>query len=294
MFCGLSQLISWISRPVATNIMTPIIIWFRTRVDQIQMSSAPHLRSFLIITKKLDAVLENSPFCAECSCCFLSIDHTFYKCTIFPLLTVFEWTCFLNSFFLTVMTAETKGSARGSVFSSVKQSVNPLIWWRGRISVNPCLPYAGQASFTVCQGRQQQCPLTLILYLPLCVSVFVCRCHDCGERCDLTAEWCAAWREDWEPINTLPFFTPHISLVFIVRLKIVCDCLSGTWQKAVLQWVCVASQLYYMAQYLINTNNQFQPFSGYYLSCCRVAGMTGSCCNSPGKLPEGTSPADSS
>lgn len=93
---------------------------------------------------------------------------------------------------------------------------NVLILWFGRIGVNVSLPCAGQASFNVHQGCQQQWPLTLILYLAACVSVSVCRCHDCGERCDLTTERCAAWCEDWEPINTLPFFTPHISLMFIV------------------------------------------------------------------------------
>lgn len=142
------------------------------------------------------------------------------------------------------MIVEMKGSAGGRVW---------LYNWFGGESMWICASrVAGQASFTVYQGLQQESssehlkvkrlmckwPSTLTLYLTLCVCVCVCLClcPDCGERCDLTAEWCAAWCEDWEPINTLPFFTPHICLVLIVLLKIV-------WLSCGCRYECIVLQL---------------------------------------------------
>lgn len=110
-----------------------------------------------------------------------------------------------------------------------------LIWWRSGTNVNMCLLCTSQASFTVYQGQQQQptfqsskltgwC-LDDLWPSPLPGSVCVCLCHDCGQRCDLTQEWCAAKCENWEPINTLPFFTPHICFMLIVALRVRSRCL---------------------------------------------------------------------
>lgn len=131
-------------------------------------------------------------------------------------------------------------------------TVCPLIWWKSGINVNLdrhhslftnhlCLIH-WRVTRVMCKW-----PLTFALYLALRVSVSVCLWHECGERCDLTAEWCAAWCEDWEPINTLPFFTPHIGFMLIV----VCDCLSviggGVYCIMVVSW------LYYMVHHYLNT-----------------------------------------
>lgn len=129
--------------------------------------------------------------------------------------------------------------SRDEGFSRRKGVIIQLVWWR--INVNLCLPCRGTRHHSLftkdfnknlrlsiwrwrgwCVNDLRPSPFTW-----LCVCVCLCLCHDCGERCDLTAEWCAAWCEDWEPINTLPFFTPHICLVLIVLLKSVwlsCGC----------------------------------------------------------------------
>lgn len=83
---GFCRLVSWISRPITSNIMTPwtsLLGW----EWKIQMAGAPHLRWFLVITKKLDAMLENSPFLwweimlfpLNCSYCLQMHTFTLYQ-----------------------------------------------------------------------------------------------------------------------------------------------------------------------------------------------------------------------
>lgn len=66
----------------------------------------------------------------------------------------------------------------------------------------------------------------------VCARICLCLCCDCGERCDLIDEWCAAWCEDWEPINTLPFFySTHL------RHTHCCVCLPGIQTR---EWLLVS------------------------------------------------------
>lgn len=150
------------------------------------------------------------------------------------------WVNLLPEFILllTVMNSWDEG------FSQTKCSAwlyDVLILWRGGESMWICAsraPDRHHSLFTkdkqqqtfvqVSEGDEGWCVVDLWpspFYLALCASVSVCLCHDCGERCDLAAEWCArlVWR----------LRTNKHSALFLLHTSVSCSflCCRSIWWR---------------------------------------------------------------
>lgn len=215
MCCGLGPLISW--RPITANVMTDC------QRLRFQMEGVKH-QNFLI-WNHLQSFCRNVIPCPSLP----FLDHAVYKCTRCPVWSVLSDSAFFFSFLLFMaMKKSYLSSWRSSTAVCVFSVCFPFLWWSGS-GVNAfwaldrafirCL---STTSGQVIGGGRGYGEMTFNLHPSpgsVCVRAFVCPCQACGERCDLTAEWCAARCENWELINTLPFFTPHIRFMTFALFK---------------------------------------------------------------------------
>lgn len=224
MFCGFNR----ISRPmkIGANIMTQ---WLSEASSYMRMENSQwqaFIGDHYWLLQGNDAMLL-SEF-NQSLCCFLYIDHTVYKCTICPVLTALNLP---SEIFLTVMKNCLTVKMRGGISVWL---CNVFVIWFGEnvrpVSVCACfpLPYLHWTGISHCLLRTSTTfkslratrvmHMTINLHpLPCCVCVCLCLAMSwLVSAVTSTAEWCAARFEDWEPINTLPFFTPHIWFMLIV------------------------------------------------------------------------------